>query len=158
MRGWGKWSVGSIANLLENGTYTGVWRYGSEPRIPVEVPVIVPPDTWRKVQARREINRRNARWNTQYEYLMGRRLYCAVCGRKIVSRPSRRGNNLYLYYACQARYSFARTCTLKPYFRSELVDEAVWEWIRSFLTDPAELVKGFRCRSSQGDGCSGAGL
>lgn len=87
---------------------------------------------------------RNSRRNTQYEYLMGRRLYCAVCGSKIVGRPSRQGESLYLYYACQARYNFARTCTLKTYFRSELVDEAVWKWIKSFLTDPTELVNGFR--------------
>ncbi|MFC2046567.1 recombinase family protein [Chloroflexota bacterium] len=144
VRGWGEWSVGSIANILKNETYSGVWRYGSEPKIPVEVPTIVPPETWRKVQARREINRRNSRRNTQYEYLMGRRLYCAVCGSKIAGRPSRKGESLYLYYACQARYNFARTCTLKTYFRSELVDEAVWEWIKSFLNDPAELVEGFR--------------
>jgi hypothetical protein len=49
-----------------------------------------------------------------------------------------------LYYACQARYNFARTCTLKIYFRSDQVDEAVWEWIKSFLSDPAGLAKGFR--------------
>ena len=144
VRGWGEWSVGTIARILRNETYTGVWHYGSEPKIAVEVPVIVPTETWTKVQARRESNRRNSRRNTQYEYLMGRRLYCAVCGSKIVGRPSKQGKRLYLYYVCQARYNFARTCTLKTYFRSELVDEAVWEWIKSFLTDPTELLDGYR--------------
>jgi hypothetical protein len=41
-----------------------------------------------------------------------------------------------------------RTCGLSP-FRADQVDEAVWNWVRSFLVDPVALAEGLRAEQSE---------
>jgi hypothetical protein len=54
-----------------------------------------------------------------------------------------RGNH-YRYYRCPSSTFFTghggRHAT--PYFRADLVDDAAWEWVKSFLMDPAVLASG----------------
>ena len=67
-RGFGKWGRSSVANILKNETYVGVWRFGKRPqrakRLPVpndecltvEVPAIVSCETWEAAQRRFSYN------------------------------------------------------------------------------------------------------
>jgi hypothetical protein len=131
--------------MLKNETYSGIWHYGSDPatRLSVEIPAIISRETWEAAQAQMAKNKHWAKRNTKYKYLMGRRVYCGGCGLKMTSRPNSGGN---LYYVCPATHdgtNVARECTA-PNFRAGHVDAAVWEWVKSILTDPDALEEGLR--------------
>jgi len=56
----------------------------------------------------------------------------------------------YLYYRCATRSTIdtARTCS-QPLFRADQVDAAVWEWVKSFLTNPDTLAEGLRAEQEE---------
>ncbi len=63
-----------------------------------------------------------------------------MCGKTIKSK-----GRLYSYYHCGAtsgRLDYARICEQKKSFRADIVDAIVWEWVKSFLTDPKSLRLG----------------
>jgi len=143
-RGWAQWSRASIYNVFRNETYAGVWHYGKEgggDRIPVQVPAIVGREMWEAAQSRLAANKQDSPRNTKYEYLLAKHVHCAVCGSKVAGQSRKHGEVLYRYYRCPAKKEYARKCDA-PSFRSDHLDAAVWEWIKSFLTDPEALVEG----------------
>jgi site-specific DNA recombinase len=144
-RGFGEWGRSSVSGMLKNEVYAGIWHWGTDPatRVSVEVPAIVSREMWEAAQVKRKQNKHWAKRNTKYQYLMGRRVYCGGCGLKMTSRPHTNGN---LYYVCPAthdRTNVARECNA-PKFRADHTDAAVWDWLRSFLTDPEVLEQGLR--------------
>jgi len=142
--GWARWSRASIYNIFKNETYAGVWHYGKEGEgelIPVEVPAIVSREMWDAAQERLAKNKRNGRRNRKYNYLMSRRIRCGVCGLKIAGQSRKHGEKVYLYYTCPSKKEYARDCNMRPVRCADL-DTAVWEWIKSFLTDPDALAEG----------------
>lgn len=157
IRGYGEWSSSVVSRFLNNETYAGVWYYGKtkfvrkkanrnpdDYLIPVSVPAIVDRETWTRAQERREENRQRARRPPRFSYLLTGHLRCGLCGYRVNGRTTRRTEpKVYQYYFCPGRGSrnSARKCTLPP-FRVDKVDAAVWEWIKSFLADPATLVEG----------------
>jgi hypothetical protein len=147
--------------MLRNETYAGVWRYGKtkgprgglrretpkEEQIPVDVDSIVSRETWHAAQARLKENQRNAALNgrKRHNYLVGGRVTCGVCGLKMAGSADGRAGR-YRYYRCPSKHrrtDVVRECSL-PSFRADHVDAAVWEWIKSFLTDPEALAIGLR--------------
>jgi len=143
--------------MLKNETYAGIWYYGkrrhmdgkwtgngSDHRLAVEVPPIVDRETWEAAQARRAENKVIARRNLQHDYLLGKRVTCGECGGEMYGDSQAWGDTLYQYYRCwSARHweDSARSCSA-PGFRADQVDAAVWEWVKSFLLDPAVLGRG----------------
>jgi site-specific DNA recombinase len=161
-RGIGKWSRPTIRNMLVNETYAGVWHYGKRTRgkdkrrrkvakkewIAVEVPAIVPRETWEIVQTRLRENRYRANRRRKHKYLLGAHVTCGSCGLKMLGAANGRFDEpkTIAYYVCRARSAkldLARECNA-PCFRANDVDEAVWDWIKSFLTDPEVLAQGLR--------------
>ncbi len=141
----GKWARSTVCGMLKNETYAGTWHYGTDPdtRLSVEVPAIVSREVWETAQVRKKANQRQSQRNTKYEYLMGRRVYCGSCGLKMASRTSGPAHS-YCYYVCPAPYSnynVTRECNAR-YFRADYVDATVWDWLKSFLTDPDALTAG----------------
>ena len=118
--------------------------------ISVEVPAIIDRPIWEAAQARRAENKRNAIRNTKYEYLLGRRLVCK-CGLKIIKATKTNGDRQYRYYRCPTcnrfRYSH-RLCDL-PSFRGDEVDNIVWEWVKSLLTDPEAMTQGLEAYQAE---------
>jgi hypothetical protein len=58
---------------------------------------------------------------------------------------------LRLYYRCKATEgkAYVNTCH-SPFFPATEVDAAVWEWVKSFLTDPAVLNRGLdKCQAER---------
>ena len=143
-RGRGEWSKATIRGILSNEVYAGMWYYGKqgnerEQWLAVEVPAIVSREVWEKAQERRQHNREmSKRNNGKNEYLIARRVVCG-CGTKIAGRPAY-GGRKYLYYYCPATAGriVGKRCDL-PYFRVDQVDRAVWEKIKSWLSDPEVL-------------------
>jgi len=138
-RGYGAWEAGVIGQILKNETYAGVWYYDKRgDPIPVEVPATVDRDTWDAAQKRRSYNKKHSRRNTKYDYLLRTLVYCPDCGRSMTARsvPSK-GVRRY-YYECLSRYQ-DRPCNNAASYNARDVDEAAWQQIREWLTDPKKL-------------------
>ncbi len=150
----GQWSYGTIANILKNETYIGLWHYGRRgkgnklnPRshwLTIEVPAIISQELWDKVQTQKRCNKEMAKRNAKYNYLVGRRVTCGRCGQKMCGKSYRRKGYVSLYYRCVVSKGkrAGRTCDLSCFFRADYVDAAVWNWVKSFLSDPVALQNG----------------
>jgi site-specific DNA recombinase len=158
-RGYGEWARSPVHRMLRNETYAGVWRYGKANRkngqwvrnpeehlLVVEVPAIVSRELWKATQARLAENKNNGRCNRKHNYLLSRRVTCGTCGLKMAGCSKSSKGKIYLYYRCPGTMpnsNTARDCNL-PSIRADHVDAAVWDWIRSNLVDPDELLDGLR--------------
>ncbi len=136
-----------------------MWRYGKtrktkqgrrprpqEEQIAVNVPPIVSRETWEAVQARLRENQNRSDTRQKNQYLVGGRATCGDCGLKMLGNANGRAGarGTLTYYICAARsrkLELARKCN-SPTFRADEVDAGVWEWVKSFLTDPEALARG----------------
>lgn len=160
-RGYGKWASASVHGILKNETYAGVWRYGknhgkrvqrpAEYQITVEVPAIVSREDWQGAQDRRQENKRQAKGRRKFYYMLRGRVTCGECGGTMYghSHVDLKSGKPYSYYQCRSlsrpdRYP-DHTCTTMR-FRADHVDTAVWDWIRSLLTEPHELMEQLMAR------------
>jgi site-specific DNA recombinase len=74
----------------------------TEEWIPVPVPAIIDPDTWRLAQEQLAHNRQRARRNnTRHEYLLSALLVCSHCGRRMIGAADGLDQRRYI---CSARY------------------------------------------------------
>jgi hypothetical protein len=144
-----EWSGSVIAHYLDREVYKGIWIYGrksTEP-IQVEVPPIVSTELWEEAQRIRKlkyIENMPARKNS---YLFARRIRCGLCSSVAVGTPI----NGYLYYHCLALKKgkvIGVTCHA-PHFRLELVEEPVWNWLKTLLSDPEALQAGLEARIAE---------
>lgn len=160
-RDQGAWGVTVIRRMLKNETYAGVWHYGKkrvcnghevhnppDHWLAVEVPALVSREAWEAAQVRFAINKEVSMRNMKYSYLLSKRVTCGGCGLKMIGTARRidRANGqdyLRLYYHCKAADAkpYGKTCH-SPFFSAVEADAAVWEWIKSFLTDSAVLNHG----------------
>ena len=152
-QGYGKWARSTVNKILSNETYAGTWYYNKwrrdgkacrrRPRdkwIPVEVPAIVDRETWEASQRRKRKNREQAKRNRKHTYLLSGFITCGDCGATVYSVPC----HGLLYYRCsRSRGEVLGKCEAKS-FKADVVDNAVWEWVKSVLTNPAVLAEGLR--------------
>ena len=162
-QGYGKWARSTVNRILSNETYAGTWYYNKwrregkvhrrRPRdkwIPVEVPAIVDRETWEAAQRRKRRNREQARRNRKHFYLLSGFITCGDCGATVYSLPCK-GT---LYYRCsRSRGEVLGKCEAKS-FRADVVDNAVWEWVKSVLTDPTMLAEGLRAEQETREAAS----
>jgi hypothetical protein len=102
----------------------------------------VEPHIFTQAQERLAEGRQQSPRNQKYEYLMARRLRCHNCNYSIDSQPkyNRDGKVYAFYYRCPSPKpeKTKPNCGL-PGFRLELVDTAVWNFIRELLLHPDSL-------------------
>jgi len=162
---YGRWNRTSVRNILRREAYAGTWHYGKvaqngtkrvyNPRekwIPLEVPAIVSREIWDLAQKQIKENSSNSLRNLKHPYLMRRRLTCGTCGAKINAQSASSARGGYAYYYCPAHLhmdSYVRECNQKQYFRVDLVDTVVWQWVRSLLAYPERLAEGLRAEQSE---------
>jgi site-specific DNA recombinase len=171
----GVWSAGRIRHILTNETYTGIWHFGktkmtgdgrdmrrkvtskrgfgkqvSRPRdewIAVKVPAIIDRETFDRVQERLKVNKEHSKRCIRYKYLLGRRLTCAKCGYTYVGL-TRRGRDQ--YYRCNGAHQKPAVCDM-PYFRGDVLDKVIWDWVRRTMQDPKNLVAGLRASQTESE-------
>lgn len=150
-----RWSRNTVQGILTNKTYAGVWHYGKftsqngkrsrnpfHKWLPVSVPAILPLYVWSAAQERRKKNRQTNPRNTRRSYLLGQRATCAVCGDRLFTRASGRAGKLRQYYFCPSMTQ-NKVHQQSVFYRSELVDKAVWSWLRNYLANPDAVEAGF---------------
>jgi len=159
----GRWSDTIVLKMLHSETYCGRWYYGrrknsrgdANPReywLPVQVPAIVRDQVWEAAQEQCKRNTITGH-NVKQEYLLRRCLTCGSCGRAVtaysVKARVKGGKATYKYYRCNgATWLREHVCHL-PHFRADQVDAQVWDWVKSFLTDPAMLSEGLRAKQEE---------
>ena len=163
------WARSTVYEILSGETYAGLWYYGkyanrdgkrvTNPHsywLSVEVPAIVTRETWEAAQRKKEYNRENApRNNKKFKYLLSKRVTCGHCGRKMGGTGSyHKGRKKpYVFYRCPVTHKPSdtadRTCNNSTYFPSPRVDAAVWEWVKSFLTEPEAIARGLDAYQSE---------
>jgi len=165
-RGLCEWARGTVHRMLKNETYVGRWYYGKTTGtragrrladrstwLAVEVPALVDRSTWGLVQARLTENRlKGPGARKKHDYLLSGRVTCGSCGLKMGGTSTPKDGGAYLYYRCPAsrpQLDYVRDCDA-PSFRADQVDAVVWKWVKGFLTDPEELLRGLRKHQAKG--------
>lgn len=146
-----EWSGSVVAHYLDSEVYKGIWVYGRDTAEPisVEVPAIVSTDLWekaKKIRKQKYIENLPTRKNS---YLFARRIRCGLCTSVVVGMPV----NGYLYYRCLASKKgkvIGVTCN-PPHFRVEVVEDIVWNWIKTLLSDPLALQAGLDERITESE-------
>jgi DNA invertase Pin-like site-specific DNA recombinase len=139
-RGNGKWSVQSIYVIARHHEiYAGTYHfsvYGQKFSVPI--PPIISQEEAEEVKKQLAVGRsRNPRRaEPKYNFLMARRLRCALCKLSINTTYNERG---YCYYRCWGTNMKAyHTCNAKP-VRRELIDGKAKEFVTELLLNPRRL-------------------
>jgi site-specific DNA recombinase len=121
----------------------------------IPVPALVDTDLFSTVQAQLQENRAQARTRRRgARYLLQGLVVCKQCGYayygKPVSRSSAKGQvRHYVYYRCIGsdayRFGGQRICT-NSQVRSDFLEQAVWQEVRTLLMDPHRLTREYERR------------
>jgi hypothetical protein len=134
-------------------TYS-VYDMPSEEQTVIPVPPIVTSELFATVQQQLTENRHRSRERRRgAKYLLQGLLECGCCGYayygKRVSKSAAKGKTPYAYYRCVGtdayRFGGQRVCQNKQ-LRTDLVDAAVWEDVRTLLADPTTMRQEFERR------------
>jgi len=118
-----------------------------EGQIPIEVPALVSEDLFAAVQAQLQENRLRKRARSRGDrYLLQGLVVCKRCGYACCGngghRASAKGKASYAYYRCAGsdafRFGGQRLCWNKA-VRTDFLDAAVWEDVRSLLSEPERI-------------------
>ena len=127
-------SKSSLATLLHNEKYIGVYIYG-DIRVEDGMPALVDRDTFDRVQELMKINRRapSHTW-THAEYILTDKLFCGKCGSPMVGESgfSHTGAK-HSYYSCVGKRK-KKTCDKKP-VRQDWIEGEVLKATRELLAD-----------------------
>lgn len=109
----------------------------------VEVPAIISEEMFAVAQQRREANKVQMGHQRHNFYALGGMIRCGLCGNAVTGLTRTYGDKPYIYrrYKCGARLSPRRygfKCEL-PEFEIDVVDKAVWGWVKSLLLEPDAL-------------------
>lgn len=125
----------SLATLLHNEKYIGVYTYGDLVRVEDGMPAIVDRETFDKVQELMKVNRRapSHTW-THQEYILTDKLFCGKCGSPMVGESgfSRTGAK-HCYYSCTGKRK-KKTCDKRP-VRQDWIEGEVLKATREMLAD-----------------------
>ncbi len=156
-----RWAIATVSGILNNETYTGRWHYRKRKRvktpdgrasllqqprenwIEIKVPAIVDEATFQAAQKIRERNKREKGKQHKNFYLLGGMLRCGHCGRFASGLTKKRGDLVYKYYrcgTCQVPKRYASSCDNTHSYHMEVVDRAVWEWVKSIFMSPNVLT------------------
>src|SRR6516165_6445079 len=125
-----------------------------EDQIFIDVPALVSEELFEAVQAQLEENRQRRRDRSGGgSYLLQGLVVCKRCGYgcygKPTSRASAKGKVPYAYYRCTGsdayRFGGQRLCWNKQ-IRTDMLDAAVWEDVRSLLSEPERVRKEYERR------------
>lgn len=164
-----QWSGGTLDRMVRDTTYKGIHYYNKSESVPtknpqnpeqkyrkvikgsrkrrpmeewlsVEVPAIVSPELFDKVQVQLALHKRvNTRNNSKNQYLVAGLVNC-VCGKARTGDPANKGN---LYYRCTDRlskYPMPRVC-FEQGINAPVFDALVWDNIKALLSDPSLVVQ-----------------
>ena len=131
----------SLAKLLRNERYTGVYIFKDLIRDEDGIPAIIDRDLFDRVQDMLKQNRRAPAHKWSYsDYILTDKLFCGHCGSAMVGISAHNKKGLkYCYYGCRNRNKDKSSCQKKPVSK-DWIENAVLEQIGQILSDP-DLLK-----------------
>ena len=145
--GKGYWARSSVHAMLTNRSYTGVTtEFGVE--LHDVTPLIIPQDTFDKVQARLELNRGKSGRTSTTEYLLRGLMICARCGRKYWG---------YAHTATRERryYCMGRKAIVTPHkcdnigYKADHLEGLVWREVEQVLAHPDLVLVGLKAQREE---------
>jgi site-specific DNA recombinase len=163
------WRQSTLSKILRNEVYKGYYFYGKteivqkhgtktkvnkpkEEWIKIPIPALLDEETFEQLQLKLKSNARRQRGaKPKAFYLLKGLCRCGICGGALVSQsPARddQGNAIRTYYGCRnkrpATYEvgtgrMVNKCKSRNY-RSDVVDEYVWNEIVQVLRNPEKVV------------------
>ena len=128
-------SKSSLARLLHNEKYIGMYVYKDLVRVEGGVPAIIDKELFERVQELLKVNRRapSHTW-THQEYILTDKLFCGKCGSPMVGESgfSHTGAK-YSYYSCTGQRR-TKTCDKHP-VRQDWIEEKVLKATLGLLED-----------------------
>ena len=125
----------SLAVLLHNEKYIGIYKYKDLVYVEGGVPAIIDKDLFDRVQELTKVNRRapSNTW-THREYILTDKLFCGKCGSPMVGESgfSHTGRK-HSYYSCIKRRK-QKTCDKRP-VRQDWIEDQVLKATRDLLAD-----------------------
>lgn len=156
-----RWSTASLAKILNNEMYTGVWYYNKmsdtkqggrrvvkqRPReewIGVPVPAIIDAETFAAARDRSQANQERAKRNRKHDYIFAGMINCGQCQCTMFGRTLPRPDGLPYparYYCTHTatRYKEDR-CTMIAVTEPEL-NAVVWPWIMELVNEPDKAIR-----------------
>ncbi len=147
-----RWNTTTVSVMLASPTYIGkheVKVNGGEEVIVRDVPPIVTPALWERVRRTLAENRRvpvgrGEKHTGGRRYLLSGLIRCGVCGNPCTAHSVTNGGKRWQYYACNDNRSAERPPKGPKgharYVSARWLEEVVWADIRSFLTNPGEVL------------------
>jgi DNA invertase Pin-like site-specific DNA recombinase len=154
------WNPHTVARLLRNETYKGVWHWNKtrrvkrgerivqEPRprdewLTLPVAALVDEATWDAAQHQLERNKSNASRNAKREYLLRGLIFCPSCGRRWAGYYRSDVGRAYFRCTTYASKAWAPTrCGLRFSLEQTRLNTAVLAAIKAFLLDPETRAAG----------------
>ena len=149
-----KWGISSVAFILHNETYAGVWWYGKHRRetgknhkiekpksewVSADVPAIISRSMWERAQRRFAANKKAAARNQKYSYLLKGMVFCGNCNKPMRCWAEIRYGNVSRRYSCSEKGGY-RKCSV--YVRASEFEESFWKEIENLLSEPERLEEG----------------
>jgi site-specific DNA recombinase len=172
-QGAGVWNRSTVHDILINETYAGKWHYfktethgvGDDRTrerterknwVEVEVPAIISAEEHdlikQRLQSNLEINR--GRPSKRFNLLKGL-LRCNRCQRSMrgnyqPGRPKKDGTEMTAHwsYVCTGTDEVPKICSM-PAFNGDRVENEVWNWLVSLLTNPELVESKLRARQQE---------
>jgi site-specific DNA recombinase len=148
-----RWNTTTVSIMLASPTYVGkheVKVNGGEEVIVREIPAIVTPALWERARRTLVDNRRtpvgrDGKRTVGRRYLLSGLIRCGVCASACTAHSVKVGDKRYQYYACNDSRSGERHPPKGPqghtrYVPARWLEEVVWADIRSFLSNPGEVL------------------
>lgn len=167
-----QWADSVLGNILHSPDYMGqaTYRFTDGSEYSIEIPYIIEPDQWHRVQAQIEKNKIFSERNAKDVYLLKGILHCGDCGRKVTVRKMRyrykklADGTVKRYKRPGAHHAY--TCELAKRFDIEhtkpftwwggKLDRAVWKYLVDHaIENPDEVIDQIYARQAdlqaQGD-------
>lgn len=145
------WYPNSVRVILTNPIYTGVTYYGKVKTTngkrsarpmnewtKIEVPhlAIIEPEIYKRARERAERNRELASRNRKNQYLLTGHFRCGRCHQVMVGITKNTGMHPKYFYRCGSSMRKGVKCdNAQKQVSMRKIDELVWNWLCSFLTD-----------------------
>ena len=131
----GKFQRSSLDKTLKNEQYIGVYTYKDIIRDEDAVPAIIDKETFYKVQAMLQKNKRTPSRNWKYaDYILTGKLFCGLCGSTMVGKAGHgKLKKVYNYYACQDHLK-NNGCNKKA-VRQDWIESLVMDEVIRMLAD-----------------------
>lgn len=125
--------------------------------LPFAAPAIVDRDTWDQARAQlRQNSLHSPRNNRRHHYLLKGLLRCGGCGRTLTGQPN--GEVLYYQHNRGEAPWLHEPCSLRPSYRTTLLEPLVRDAIGSAFQNPQLLLEEYRRRLSESQTMTGSEL